>query len=73
MKPKHAGKRIRSLADIYDAATSRRAIIGYQTWAGRRPASWVLMMQGCTLHFAIRDGLWIYKPTTKPKRRTTHE
>ena len=59
-KPPRAGKRIRTLDDLVNAAYERQSVIG--RYGRRLPAAAVVNMQGMTIARAIMDGLWIYKP-----------
>lgn len=75
IKPPRAGKRIRTLDDLVNAAYERRSVIGRYV-GNRRPAAAVLNMQGGSIARAIMDGLWIYKPKkridlNKPPRAWT--
>lgn len=60
-KPARAGKRIRNLNDLVNAAYERRSVIGRHI-GNRLPAAAVLNMQGRCIARAIMEGLWIYKP-----------
>lgn len=74
-KPDRAGKQIRTLDDLVNAAYERRSVIN-RYGNRRRPAAAVVNMQGMTIARAIMDGLWIYKPIkrvdlNKPPRTWT--
>ena len=60
-KPARAGRRIRTLDDLVNAAYERRSVIGRYA-NPPLPAAAYANRQGICIARAIMDGLWIYKP-----------
>ena len=61
--PRTSRRRIRTLAQLYQAAQERRSVVvpGAHCFAQRHhPAAWVIGMQACIVHSLSERGMYLY-------------
>lgn len=65
--PANSRRRIRTLAQLYQAAGESRSVVVSARGDMRQPAAWIMSEQAGRVHRLIESGMYLYVSKKKPK------